>query len=74
MVVSRLFKYFISFCFIALFLLGNSASAANEEEKACFKILTEKAQNLYGTDISSVWNGTSTVDLSTYNSFKSNRQ
>lgn len=74
MVVSRIFKYFISFCFIALFLLGNSASAANEEEKACFKILTEKAQNLYGTDISSVWNGTSTVDLSTYNSFKSNRQ
>jgi hypothetical protein len=74
MVVSRLYKFFFSLGITSAFLMAQTVSAANEEEKACFKILTEKAQGLYGTDISSVWNGTSTVDLSTYGSFKSNRQ
>lgn len=49
--------------------MGQSVFALSEEE-ACFDILSEKANSLYGVNLGSVYNGYSNIDVSTYTDFR----
>lgn len=66
------FFYRLFVIFIAYFL-SMSYLYAWAEENACFDILKEKTNSLYGVDIANVFNWTSNVDISTYARFQSKK-